>query len=100
MIVEPGTVVHTEEDVPVPAGQIVPLAGIPPHARRQCIQITEGDETTLVRIRELGGAAGSGIILAFLDIKHFGGADGALTRLEAENVAGPDSAVAVQFEID
>lgn len=100
--ITPGTVVATELDTAVGVGATVPLAVPPPTTRRMRIQITGGDEDTQVRIREVGGAAGSGILLLFSAVGStiYGGADGALAPLEAEHVAGAAAAVAVQFEED
>ena len=100
MIVVPGTVIHSEEDVVVGAGATEPLPVPPRNTRRVVVQVTDGDETTIVRIRELGGTAGTGIILILYGSHVYGGVDGALAPLEAENVAGPEAAVAVQFEED
>jgi hypothetical protein len=64
------------------------------------VQVTGGSTLTVVRIREVGGVAGSGICLILYGSRVYGGADGALAALEAENVAGPAATVAVQFEED
>lgn len=100
MIVVPGTVIHSDEDVVVAAGETEPLPEPPDNTRRMVVQVTDGDDTTIVRIRELGGTAGTGIILILHGSRVYGGADGALAPLEAENIAGPEAAVAVQFEED
>jgi len=100
MIVKPGTVIETPLDIAVPAGDIVALPEIPAHTRRMCVQVVDGDDTTVIRIREYGNFDGTGIVLILYGSRVYGGVDGALTRLEAENIEGPDAAIAVQFERD
>lgn len=100
MIVVPGTVIQSPADVAVGIGATEPLPAVPRNTRRMCVQVTDGDATTLIRIRALGGAPGTGIILVRYGSRVYGGADGALADLEAENVFGPAASVAVQFEID
>lgn len=99
-IVVPGTVIESPEDVTIAADATEPLPAVPLHTRRMCVQVTGGDETTAIRIREAGGTAGTGIILVLYGSRVYGGNEGALANLEAENVAGPEATVAVQFERD
>jgi hypothetical protein len=96
----PGDTITTSPDTTVASSATVALATPPAHTRRMTVQVTDGDASTRIRIREAGGAAGSGIIISLLQSLVYGGADGAIGALEAENVAGPDAAVAVQFEGD
>lgn len=100
MIVKPGTVIETPADIPVPAGETAELPEIPAHTRRMCVQVVDGDDTTVIRIREYGNLPGRGIVLILYGSRVYGDVGGALARLEAENIAGPDAAIAVQFERD
>jgi hypothetical protein len=100
MIVKPGTVIETPADIPLPSGETVALPEIPAHTRRMCVQVVDGDESTVVRIREYGNFSGRGIVLILYGSRIYGGADGALAQLEAEHIAGADAAIAVQFERD
>lgn len=94
----PGTVITTSADIVVGIGVTVPLTVPPAGTRRMCIQAVAGDETTEVRIREVGGTDGRKLV--FNGSTMYGGADGAVAALEAENVAGPASAVHIDFERD
>lgn len=96
----PGTVVTTPADTPVGIGATVALPAIPAGTRRFTVQVTDGDTTTRIRVREAGGLAGSGKLIGLLDSTLYGGVDGALAALEVENVTGPAAAVMVQFERD
>ncbi len=95
----PGTAITTPADVVVGVGATVALGAIPVGTLRMTVQVTAGDSTTRLRIREAGGVAGAGIILNLLGSRVYGGSgQSALDTLEAENVAGPAAAVASQFE--
>jgi hypothetical protein len=94
----PGGTITSPADTVVGIGATVALAAVPAGTSRMTVQVTDGDSTTRVRIRESGGTAGAGILLSLLGSRVYGGADGALGALEAQNVVGPASAVAVQFE--
>lgn len=96
--VTPGTTIETPANTPVAAAATEPLPVAPAGTRRVRVQVTGGDENTEVLIRELGGAAGEGILLVNNGSTLYGGADGAIADLEAENIAGPDVVVRVQFE--
>jgi hypothetical protein len=96
--VTPGTTGTSEADVAVGVGATVPLATPPSGTRRCCVQVTGGDSTTRIRVREVGGSGGRLLILNGSTM--FGGADGAIFALEVENVAGPISAVHIDFERD
>ena len=98
--VTPGTSITTPADTAVGVGATVALPAIPANTRRMRVQVTTGDTTTRVRIRELGAGAGRGVLIDLLSSTMYGGADGAITALEAENVAGPATTVLVQFERD
>jgi len=98
--VTPGTTITSAADTAVPAGATValplPLAG----TRRMTVQNT-GPTGTFVRIREAGGLAGAGIILPRFGSIVYGGADGAIDTLEAEEITGTiATSVALQFERD
>lgn len=100
---DPGTTITTYADTPVGVGATAALPVVPSGARRVCIQVVGGSSTapaTIIRVREVGGAPGSGRLLQLYDSTLFGGADGALEDLEVENVAGPDASVHVDYERD
>ncbi len=94
----PGGNITSAADTVVGVGATVALAAIPAGTVRMTVQVTDGDSTSRLRIRESGGTAGAGILLNLLGSRVYGGADGALEALEAQNVVGPASAVALQFE--
>lgn len=93
-----GTAVTSPADIVVGIGATVALPVPPVGTSRMVAQVTGGDATTRMRIRELAGAAGTGILLLLLGTRGFGGGDGAIASLEIENVVGPAGAAAIQFE--
>ncbi len=102
----PGATITTDADVAIGIGATVPIAiAIPAGTRRFTVQNT-GPAGTWVRVREVGGAAGSGKLFPRLGEFTYGGADGAIAHLEVEDVslAAGGSAVAttiaVQYEGD
>ena len=101
----PGLKITTDPDVVVGIGATVPLGLIPANTRRFTVQNT-GPAGTWIRVREVGGAAGSGKLLPRLGEYTYGGSDGAIAQLEVEDVslAVGGSAVAttvcVQYERD
>lgn len=97
---DPGTVITTEADTAVGVGATVALPVVPAGTRRMTVQVTGGDDTTRVRIREAGGTAGAGRLLNLLGSTMYGETCGAVADLEAENVAGPAAAVMISFERD
>jgi len=100
-VADPGLTLVSAADVALGMGVVQPLPVPPFGTRRMVVQVTSGlAGTTEIRIREVGGLAGSGIILVLYGSRVFGGGEGSLTPLEAENMAGPASSVAVQFELD
>jgi hypothetical protein len=94
----PGTTITTPADIAVAPGATVALPAVPPGTRRRTIQVTGGDSTTRIRVREVGAGAGRGRLLTLLGSTLYGGADGAIAPLEVENVAGPAATVMVQDE--
>jgi hypothetical protein len=95
--VVPGTVISNPADTALPAGTVaLPVA--PVGTRRMTVQVTVGSALTLVRVRPVGAPAGSGRLLTYLGSTLYGGADGAITPMEVELMAGPVSAVHVDFE--
>lgn len=96
----PGTTITTIADVTCGVGATVSLAAPPAGTRRMCVQVIGGDSTTDVRIREIGGTAGAGRKLKQDGSTMFGGLDGAIARLEAQNVTGPSVGVHIDFERD
>jgi hypothetical protein len=96
----PGTDITVQDDTAVGVGVTVALPAIPAGTRRMTVQVTGGDDTTRIRVRDVSGSAGQGLLLSLLASSTFGGADGALEALEVENVAGPAATVAVLCERD
>jgi hypothetical protein len=98
--VVPGTIIAAQPDTPVTALGTSALPVPPAGTRRMTVQNT-GPTNSRIRVREVGGAAGSGILLTSLGSTSFGGADGALAALEAEDVTdtpGLATTVGVTFE--
>jgi hypothetical protein len=96
---QPGSTITTGADTTVAPGATVPLPAPPSGTRRMTVQFVGGDGSSRVRVREVGGAPGTGIMLALLGSVSYGGADGAIAPLEVENVAGGvNVTVAIQFE--
>ncbi len=102
----PGATITTDADVTVGIGATEPIAAaIPAGTRRMTVQNT-GPAGTWVRVRELGGAAGSGQLLPRLGQYTYGGADGALGALEVEDVSlavggtAVATTISVQYEGD
>lgn len=94
----PGGEITTPADTVVGVGATVALPAIPVGTVRMTVQVTGGDATTRIRLREVGAGAGRGVLLPLLASRVYGGADGALEPLEVENVVGPAAAVVIQFE--
>lgn len=88
------TVGPTPADTAVGIGATVALPAPPATPLSQIVQNT-GGAGTLVRIREVGGPAGSGILLPPFSIFVF---DKAVAALEAENVGGVATTVMVTWE--
>lgn len=96
---QPGTTITTGTNTSITPGATAPLPAPPSGTRRMTVQLVGGDGTTRVLIREVGGPVGSGVMLALLGSVSYGGVDGAIAPLEAENVAGGvNASVAIQFE--
>jgi hypothetical protein len=98
--VVPGTTISSPADTAVAAAGTAALPVPPAGTRRMTVQNTTAAGASRMRIREAGGAAGTGMLLASLSSITYGGADGAIDSLEAQNVAGPAGTVAIQFEED
>lgn len=90
-----GGAISTDPDVAVGVGVTTSLS-FPPagSARTMTIQVT-GAPGALVRVREVGGAAGSGILLGYLDVATY---EAAIAQLEIENVGAVAATVAAQYE--
>jgi hypothetical protein len=95
----PGTVITTSPDTLVPIAATVALPVPPANTRRMTVQNT-GPAGTMVRVREVGGPAGSGIILVRFAQETYGGSDGSIAPLEVQEIAGIATTVAIQFERD
>ena len=93
----PGTVIDAVPDTVVGINATVPLPVPPAGTRRMTIQNTGGSGSR-IRVRQVGGPAGSGVLLTSLGSTSFGGADGAIADVEAEDVAGIATTVGVTFE--
>lgn len=98
--IEPGTTITTPANTAIGGGATVALPAIPANTRRMRVQLTGGDTTSQVLIREAGGTAGTGILLTNNGSTLYGGADGAIEALEAQNIAGPAAVIRVQYEGD
>lgn len=96
----PGTTITTQADISVGVGATVALPAVPANTRRRIVQVTGGDATTRIRIREVGAGGGKGIILLLYGSRKYGEAGGAIAALEVENVAGPAATLCVQDERD
>lgn len=90
--VAPGGNISTDADVSVGAGATVSLGAPPATARVMTVQNTGA---VAVRIREVAGGAGRGILLNQYDVATY---EGAIERLEAENLGAAGTTVAVQYE--
>jgi hypothetical protein len=95
--VAPGVVITSPADTALPAG-VVPLPVPPVGTTRMTVQVTAGDAATRVRVRELGGLAGAGVLLTLLASRVYGSDGGSVEPLEVELVAGAAAAIAIQFE--
>jgi hypothetical protein len=90
----PGTVITTPPDTAVGVGATVPLP-VPPVGTVQMTIENTGPAGTWIRIREVGGTAGSGLLLPRLGQFTYGGADGAIAAMEAQDVSLAVGGVAV-----
>lgn len=97
----PGTVIAGAADTAIGAGATEPLPSPPAGTRRMTVQNT-GPSGSAIRVRAVGDPAGSGILLFLGGSATYGGADGALADLEAQDVSSPSvgATVATQFEED
>lgn len=93
----PGTTITTVADTAVGVGVTAPLPAPPAGTTRMTVQNT-GPAGTLIRVREVGGPAGSGLILARYASVSYGGSGGAVDTLEVQDVAAIATTVAIQFE--
>ena len=90
----PGGDIATDADVAVGVGVTANLGALPTNPRTMFIQCT-GAAAALVRIRKIGGVAGSGALLGFREVRVF--TEG-IARCEAENVGAVAATVGVQYE--
>ena len=79
----------TPPDLPVPAAGILPLFTIPGDTKMVTIQNTSKPTGFIlndlyIRVREVGGLPGSGVVLGPLGSVSIGGGDGAWAALEVE----------------
>jgi hypothetical protein len=94
----PGATITTPADSVVAPAATVALVAPPAGTTRMRVQVTAGSALTMIRVRELGGLAGAGVLLTLLASTMYGDEGGAIAPLEVENVAGPAAAVMIQFE--
>jgi hypothetical protein len=100
----PGTTITCGVDTAVPSTQTVTLPTPPANARRMTVQ-NAGPAGTWVRIRQSGGTSGAGRLLPRLGEATYGGLDGAITTLEAEDVstavggAPISTVISITFEV-
>lgn len=97
---DPGATVTQAADTTVGVGATVPLPVAPAGTRSMTVQVTVGNSLTNVRVRPVGGTAGAGRLLTYLGSTLYGGADGAITPMEVENVVGPSAQICTTFEGD
>lgn len=96
----PGTIIDARADTAVGALATVALPVPPAGTRRMTIQNT-GPSGSRIRVRQVGGPAGSGVLLTSLGSTSFGGADGAIAPVVAEDVTsapGLATTVGITFE--
>lgn len=96
----PGTIIDARADTAIGALATVPLPVPPANTRRMTIQNT-GAAGSRIRVRQVGGPAGAGVLLTSLGSTSFGGADGAIAAVEVEDVtagAGLATTVGITFE--
>jgi hypothetical protein len=99
----PGNTITTPVDTAVGVGATVPLPVPPSGTRRMTVQNT-GPAGTWIRVREVGGAPGSGKLMPRLGEYSYGGQNGAIAPLEAQDVSlavgglAVATTVCVQFE--
>lgn len=91
------TIGPTPADVVVGVGATAILTAPPAGTSRMTVQNT-GPAGTLIRVRESGGLAGAGIILARFASISFGGDGGAVAPVEVEEVAGIATSATIMFE--
>lgn len=90
----PGGNITSDADVVVGIGLTVALGVPPATARAMTIQVTSAAGVS-VRIREAGGAAGSGVLLFFGGSATF---TLAIEQMEAQHVGGGAATVSVQYQ--
>ncbi len=93
----PGTTITSSANTVIGSGATVPLAAPPVGTTQMTVQ-NKGPAGTLILIREVGGAAGTGFILVRFSSKTFGGEAGAIAALEAEDIAALATTAMIQFE--
>ena len=91
----PGTAITAGANVSV-AGLATALTAPPAGTRRMTVQ-NVGPAGSEMRVREVGGLAGTGVLLARLQSATFGSGEGAIEALEADNATGTPIA-AIVFE--
>lgn len=100
-----GTGIESPPDTVVGIGATVPLS-MPPAGTRKFTVENTGPAGSFVRVREVGGAAGAGFLLPRFGVREYGGSDGSVAALEAEDVSlavgglAVATTVGLQFEKD
>ena len=90
----PGSTITTPADTAIGIGATVALPAIPAGTRRMTVQNT-GPAGSFIRVREVAAGAGRGSILGRFSSVSYGGSDGALAALEAEDVSAAVTGVGV-----
>jgi len=96
VLVQPrGATITAGANTAVGVGATVALPALPVGTLAITVQNKTAGGASRVLIRQVGGAAGTGISLATLGTITF---DNAVAALEAENIAGPAASVGIIFE--
>lgn len=90
----PTGTITTGADVPIPIGTTQPLT-VPPAGTKRMRAQNIGPAGSFIRVRKVGEAAGSGIVLARFGVTEYGGGDGSIAALEAEDVSAAFGGLAV-----
>lgn len=92
----PGDTLTSAADLTLGIGVTAALTPPPAGTRSMTVNVTGGDSSTLVRVREVGGVGGRQLVLRGSTM--YGGADGAIAPLEVEHEAGAAATVHIDFE--
>ena len=93
----PGATITSQADAVVGIGATVVLTAPPAGTTRMVVQNTTVGNTRL-RVREAGGAAGSGVLLLATGSSPYGSPGGAIATVEVEHVFGVAGTATIQFQ--